>query len=214
MPNDNFRIRKLTDRQVIDSLRAVASRCGFEKVNVNIPIVSFSQHDVRDANWFENTTVQKALEMDGMLIQGINMWVGRGVHVTVSRDPSNPLTDPAAVNVPDNKPHDAEFVFTVMKAVREAFVEATTPVWNLDALGADVKAHYEAREQYLARQEREVSGFFNKMADFSRGLTEDHRRKMDQLEADFAERQRKLDEQHQQRMTALNKRDAEKPSRC
>ena len=210
MPNDNFRIRKITDRELIERLRELAQRCGFEKVNVNIPIVNHQQHEVRDANWFANPTLQKALEMDAMLIQGINLWVGQEVHVTVSRDASNPLTDAAAVNVPE--PHrnvPAEFVFKVVKAAREVFGEVTTPVWNLEALGADVKAHYEAREQYLARQEREVSGFFTKMADFSRGLTEDHRRKMDQLESDFAERQRKLDEQHQQRMTDLNERDAD-----
>lgn len=209
VPTDSFRIRKLTDRQLIDALRTVASRCGFEKVNVSIPIVRYHANDVMDAKWFENPTIQKALEMDATLIHGANLWVGRGVHVSVNRDPKDPLTDPAALNVPDNNQADAEFVFTVMKAVRDVFGEATVPAWNLDALGADVKAHYEAREQYLARQEREVSGFFTKMADFSRGFTEDHRRKMDQLESDFAERQRKMDEQHQQRMTALNERDAE-----
>lgn len=210
MPNDNFRIRKITDRDLIGRFRSLMERCGFEKVNVNIPVANHQQHEVRDANWFAHPTLQTALEMDATLVQGINLWVGQEVHVTVSRDANNPLTDAAAVNVPE--PHrnvPAEFIFKVIKAAREVFGEVTAPVWNLDALGADVKAHYEARELYLARQEREVSAFFTKMADFSRQLTEDHRRKMDQLESDFAERQRKLDEQHQQRMTELTERDAE-----
>lgn len=103
MPSDNFRIRKISDRDLIECYRAVAKRCGFEKVNVSIPVVRFHLNEVADPNWSDNPTIQQALEMNAMLIQGINFWVGQGVHISFSREANNPLTDAATCKTLGNR---------------------------------------------------------------------------------------------------------------
>lgn len=210
MPDHNFRIRKLTDKELVEKLREVATQCGFEKINVRIPLLSYT-HDVAKQDWFTDPTIQKAMELNSMVIQSLNMWVGQGVHVTVSREMANPLTDAAALNVPNNI-HSAgtsDFVLKVMKVVQEVFKEVTPPIWDMAGLSAELKTHYTAREQYVAKQERELSNFFLKMQDFTLAQTTEHNAKLKQLQDEFTERQRVQDVAHQERMAELDKRDAE-----
>jgi hypothetical protein len=208
MPSDTFRVRKINDRQLVDKLREVTTKCGFEKITLNVPMIGHNPNEVRDAAWFDEPVMKQVLEINAPLIQSLTIWFGRDVRIGVTREANNLLSDQVTLTMPDGL-RDPAFVLPIVRAVREAFDGITSPVVNADVLGKEVKEHYDAREQYLTRQEREVSEFFIKMADFNRKLTEEHRAKMDQLEADFASRQKKLDEQHQARMEELNKRDAE-----
>lgn len=188
----NFKIIKANDRQILDNLTLYLkeTNSSVESMYANF---LFGGQVALDKNYNNNTELDSALKSNSELIQSLtcNLASEKGSYtITISRT-SESHKDNCVVNFTGIPSQNREFAFACTGRLRKIF----KAIDSADFL----KAIDESQNDFNARREESL----NKLESVSVALINDQEKYRQNLEQQYEQRKKKLDEDHNQNLSAL-----------
>lgn len=212
----DFSVPRFTDKQIAEHLDAMLDD-GAYKVSKSHWQFTFSDQAAEFAgDSYRDGELTKVFELASVSTRRITFDLNCGFQIAIQRGWDNQqkaLTgnqDTISISPlqPKQQSGDVLGFATVIALARKHFGAVDTKPF-LDFLDEGAQQLYRSREQEIQKLERMQENFFRNMTEFTLDQQKKQQEFQRELEAEYAARQSRLEEQHQQRIQQIEKREAE-----
>lgn len=212
----DFSVSRFTDRQIVESLESLLAEAG-QKVSKSTWHFTFADQSAEFAGeTYRDGQLEPILELASVSTHRITFDLNGGFQIAIQRGWDNQrkaLTgnqDTLSVSpLQPNQQHGDVLPFAKLIALARKHFDAVDTKPFLDFLDEGTKQLYESREQDIQKLERMQESFFESMTQFTLDQQQKQQEFQRQLEAEYATRQSRLEEQHQERLQQFEAKEAE-----
>ena len=215
----SFAIWRYSDKQVVQKLDALVQKGGF-KLEKTTCKLTFSNQQVDYEGDKKDAKFEQLLDIETISIKEIAYHLNGWLQVKVARDWNqqlNKLTgnqDTVTISAlvqPQQRPQAklTPIAFAGAIALARQHFDAVDTKPFMDFLDQGTKQLYQSREQDLQKLERMQEDFFKGMTEFTLDQQKKQQEFQHQMQAEYAARQTKLEEQHRERLNQLEAKEAD-----
>jgi hypothetical protein len=210
-----FSIPRYNDKEVLEKLEAMAQEGGstIEKTTYHL---TFSDQAVEYPKGQDDSDIRELLGITTIAIRQVVIQLGAGIQVRVQRDWQSQGrtlkgTQDSCTIIPGGQVQPQRTAIELAKiiALARKHFKAVDDKPFMDFLDEGTKQLYQSREQDIQRLERMQEEFFGGVQRFTLEQQEKQREFQQELESHYVERQKTLEEQHRDRLSQLEAREAE-----
>lgn len=209
-----FQIPRHTDKVLVEKLEALAQEGGY-KVEKSIYHFTFTDQNAEFGAGPRDAKLDQLLNLGAVSTHRIAFHLSNSLQLTIERGWEHQQRklignqDTLAVSPGDRNQPGTALEFAKLIALARKHFEATDTKPFMDFLEDGTKQLYQSREQDLQKLERMQEGFFKGMTEFTLDQQKKQQEFQRQLEAEYATRQSKLEEQHQERLKQFESKEVE-----
>lgn len=210
----SFIIPRFADKKLVEKLEALAHEGGYNVGKSSYHFLFSPQPAEFDSSGQSDAKLLQVLELETISTRRLNFEMRGSFHISISREGGQQgsllgsNTDSLSISPGgEHKPNVLDF--TKIVALARRHFEAVDVKPFMDFLDEGTKAIYQSREQEIQKLERMQENFFKNMTEFTLDQQKHLQAFQHQQEAEYAARQTKLEEQHQERLKQFEARDAE-----
>lgn len=206
----SFDIRRWNDRELLENGKKFEEASGFKISNTQLQLAV--HHGTRsEAAGLSAGQLAPVVDLDGVSLRSATFLVeGCAMRIARRQAADNALigtTDTLAISKGGSGPVHPVTIAKIAACAREVF-EATDNKAFMAYLDDANRSIYETREKDLQRLERMQEDFFKGMIQFTTDQQDKHQEFLRQREADYTDRQKRLEEEHSGRLAQLEEKEA------
>ncbi|HMP04093.1 MAG TPA: hypothetical protein PKD86_02970 [Gemmatales bacterium] len=212
----SFQIPRYTDTVIVEKLDKLTKEGGYQ-VGMGSYEFIFADQKAEFVNHVRDANLDEILNLGTVSTRSITLRLNNSLHLRIERawDHSNRKLignlDTVTVTPSSQGGQSNPSVLEIAKLIalaRKHFEAADTKPF-MDFLDEGSKQLYQSREQDLQKLERMQESFFKNMTEFTLDQQRKQQEFQRQVEAEYASRQSRLEEQHQDRLKQFEAKEAE-----
>jgi hypothetical protein len=210
-----FSIMRYSDKTLVEKLNALVKEGGY-KVERSQYYFTFADQSAEFTGDESDERLEQLLAINTITTRQIVFYLSGCLQVSIERNwdnQSRKLKDNqdlvALTPIGNQNPNLSIINFAKAIALARRHFDAVDAKPFMDSLEQGAKELYQSREQDLQKLERMQETFFKGMTEFTLDQQKEQREFQRKMEADYAGRQTRLEEQHQQRLKEFEDKEAQ-----
>lgn len=209
----SFQIPRYTDKVIVEKLEELVKEGGY-RVEKSTYSFTFADQNAEFGGGPRDDKLNQLLSLGAVSTRQITFHLNNSLHLRIERGWDNQqrklIGNLDAVNVdPAGQPNQNVLEFAKLLALARKHFDAADTKPFMDFLDEGSKQLYQSREQDLQKLERMQESFFKSMTEFTLDQQKKQQEFQRQLETEYANRQTRLEEQHQERLKQFEAKEAE-----
>ena len=208
-----FQIPRFTDKEIVERFKVMATEGNYNASKIVFAFL-FSDDNAEFGDVANDKRLGELLSLGAVSTHRISFHLNNSLQVRIERSwegQQRKLTgnlDTVSID-PSGQPNVNAIEFAKLIALARSHFDASDTKPFMDFLEEGTKQLYQSREQDLQKLERMQESFFKSMTAFTLEQQTNQQQFQRQLESEYATRQSKLEEQHQERLNQFEAKEAE-----